>query len=176
MHLLDHESLTELIFLLSCQAMDADDVELVVAQVNLALDDPETYIAENGDDEMAAYLFESDPGEVSKWALQIGLDNYLVVSDKMDELHGQIEEMFAEGDSPLPDFPFDHNFTFDQYINWLNKELAMRGPREHGGYQLIFFGDSYGDDLIADVVYHDDVPRIIELCSLGELKCGLVLV
>jgi hypothetical protein len=143
------DPLTELLNLLACRDADPDTLAQMAQAVRNASDDPELdWAHELGASMKAAVLHQ--------------LGGWLAVSDKIDELHEQLEDQFED---PLPPFPCDR---YDQdvvgYFDWLSEELARRAPDE-GGYDLVLFEFGFNDEMEALTVYRRDVPRILELAN-----------
>ena len=90
---------------------------------------------------------------------------YMASSDKLDELHEQIQDMFDE----FPDFPYemleDSGGGALPYFEWLDTELAQRAVEE-GGYELIQIDGNGFDEMDALVVYRRDTNDIIQAAAL----------
>ena len=105
--------------------------------------------------------------DAEAYALEIisQLGGYIASSDKIDELHEQIQDMFDE----FPDFPYellkDRERGVLPYYEWLDAELAQRAVEE-GGYDLIQIEGSGTDNMDALVVYRRDTADIIQAAAL----------
>jgi hypothetical protein len=92
-------------------------------------------------------------------------------SDKLDELHEQIQDMF----DAFPDFP--HELLKESggsalpYFEWLDSELAQRAVEE-GGYELIRIDGNGSDEMDALVVYRRDTNDIIQAAALMGMTIG----
>jgi len=125
----------------------------------------EAYIDSDEGAEMA-WLLEVDPEGITAWVIFNELFDVFVVCDKIDELHEQIQEVFPE--APIPDFPYGQFPTTPDYFIWLDKLLKGTPP----GYQLISFGDSYGDNLQGLIISRADTERIMDLCKQLNIKAS----
>ncbi|MFT3721020.1 hypothetical protein [Pseudorhodoferax sp.] len=142
--------LTELMALLTCDELDVDELAALVARIEAAPDDPELAFVE---------------GETPAEYMQIAVirEDFVMMSDRVDELHEQVSEQFAE---PLPVFP-NHRMPAPDYFRWLDEHLA-------GGkmpYELLLWGNPYDyDNLNAIVVRRADTERILAIAAeLGLL-------
>ncbi len=164
------ESLTELINLLTCNELQSAEVDDIVAVVLQAHSNPEKYVRELDldDDQALDWLLEiASRNEMGSWAICAELQDFLFISDKVDELHEQIQVFFEEDN--LPDYSYDQIKGSDQYFAWLDPQLE-RVSSAQGGYSLLLIGDSYGDDLQAVAVYRKDAKRVLELCDELEVQ------
>lgn len=97
------------------------------------------------------------------------LDEFAATSDKLDEAHAQIQDLFDEG---FPDYP--HALMKDDgdlatYFTWLNAELAQWGTDE-GGYESLVFETGVDDRITIFVVYRKNADKIVKLASrLGHV-------
>ncbi len=104
----------ELLRLLTCDDLEPGDAEELTRQILSAPDDPE---------------YEWALGDVAiamACRLQDVLGEFAATSDKIDEAHEQVRDMF---DDDFPGFPhelFDHAHRIDGdlYFRWMNAELA----------------------------------------------------
>jgi hypothetical protein len=147
------ERLAEFVRLLTCHGLASAELNETVCKI------------ENGrQNQELDFLAEIDVDDALYTAvgLQFELSDFNACSDKIDELHEQLSEQFAE---PLPEFP--ERFwgePVDLYFEWLDGALATRAI-EHGGYRLLLLEPGLDDNLVAFAVYRRDVPRIQELAS-----------
>lgn len=151
----------ELIDLLTSRMLEPQDRDSIARQVAAAPDDPD-YEWTGGDAAMA-----------SSCELLNGLDEFAATSDKIDELHEQIQEMF---DEPFPDFPastitaaMDGRIDLTAYFDWLNAELHKFGAEE-GGYEAVIFDTGADDNMSVFVVDRDDTERIVQLAGQLGLR------
>jgi hypothetical protein len=166
------QRLTELINALTCNELQPAEVEGIVKVVLQAQSDPEQYVRELEleEDEALDWLLEiASSKELMSWALCAELQDFLFISDKVDELHEQIQTFF-EKDSLL-DYPYDQVKTSHQYFAWLDHQL-QRVDSAQGGYTLLMIGDSYGDELQAIAVYRKDLKRVLDLCAELEIQAS----
>ena len=148
------EPLAELIYLLSGRDLESETLDIMVAAVKDARNDPDLDWMDE----------EAEPEEWTQIAIEFQLVNFVETGDKVDELH----ELLSSGfEVPLRDYPLHANkmdFLPDDYFRWLDEELAGRNP-DAGGYELILWGNMLDDELHALVVYRRDTPRILELAE-----------
>jgi len=143
--------LKELIDLLTCRELDPEELASLVATIEGAADDPDL-----------DWMDDPSPEELIQNAIVFKLVDHLAVGDKIDEVHEQISDFFAE---PLADFPRHANgrwYLPDEYFAWLDPLLAERG-KDGGGYQLFLLDDSFSDQLNALLVWRKDAARVLEL-------------
>ena len=146
--------LPELIDLLTCGDLEPDDLAEVTEAVENAPEDPD-------------YEWAEDAATAMSLALISCLGEYTASSDKLDELHEQIRDMFAD---PLPDFfpatPSDDEQKFGvlAYFQWLDGELAQRGT-DKGGFDIVQIDDMSSDEMNMIVVYKKDTARILVLAD-----------
>lgn len=141
----------ELINLLACHGLDSEEVNEAAEQIKSAPGDPE-YGWTEGDasmavaSEMVATLYE-----------------FAAVSDKVDEMHEQIQDMFDEG---LPEFPdaSEAGWNAAAYFEWLDTELSQLATDE-GGYGAVMLDTGADDNMNLFVVYRKDTDRILELAA-----------
>ncbi|GAB2888061.1 hypothetical protein [Paralcaligenes ginsengisoli] len=160
--------LTTLIDLISCHDLDVHEARRIVNLCLEAQADPVKVLKENyGDD--AARLVEYDRPGVTAFIIFIELEDYFAVSDTVDELYEQIVEAFEH--PALPEYPYNNNTfeTVSDYYQWLDQELLVHHPK----YRLISFGESYTNDFQVVLVYREDVPQIMSLCTQLALRIEL---
>ncbi|SHG32499.1 hypothetical protein [Pedobacter caeni] len=153
----------ELITLLANKRLDQEEISRITEVVTRAYHDPEGYIYSEEDGDMS-WLLETDPEGITTWAIYSELIAFFIISDKIDEFHEQVQEPFEGG--PIPDFPYGQFPSTDEYFVWINKLLKAM-PQ---GYQLISFGDSYGDNLQGIIVDRADTHKIMALCQTLNVK------
>lgn len=149
----------ELLRLLTCDDLEPGEPEELTRQILAAPDDPDYAWA------------QGDPAIAMACELQDILGEFAATSDKIDEAHEQIQDMF---DDDFPGFPFElfdgaHRIDGKVYFRSLNEELAQRAA-EDGGYEIIEFDTGADDRLTLIVVYRKDVDRILELASALGLR------
>lgn len=145
--------LKELVDLLTCRELDPEELASLTASIENAGDDPDL-----------DWLDDPSSEELIQNAIVFKLVNHLAVGDKVDEVHEQISDFFAE---PLADFPRRANgrgYSPDDYFAWLDPLLAERG-KHGGGYRLLLLDDSFSDQLNALLVWRKDTARVLELAN-----------
>ena len=142
----------ELIDLLSCNELAPTEVAAMAEFVRRAPEDPELDWIE-------------DSTQAMTFAICSSLMEFVAAGDKVDELHEQLQAMFAD---PLPAYPYDDEAIRDSsyaYFRWLDGILATRGTTE-GGYELLSIDVGLDDQLQVLAVKRKDSPRILELSEL----------
>lgn len=152
---------SELIDLLTSRMLEPQDRDDIARQVAAAPDDPD-YEWTGGDTAMA----------VSCELLSV-LQEFAATSDKIDELHEQIQDMF---DEDFPGFPSaaitadtDGRIDLNAYFAWLNLELHKFGAEE-GGYEAVIFDTGADDNMSVFVVDRNDTDRIVQLAGERGLR------
>jgi hypothetical protein len=150
--------LSELITKLTCGELEGQELDEAVTAIGNAPSAPR--------DEW----IDSD-AQTYALAILSHLGGYMASSDKLDELHEQIQEMFDE----FPDFPYemlkDSDGSALPYFEWLDTELAQRAVDE-GGYDLIQIDGNGTDEMDALVVYRRDTNDIIQAAALMGVTIG----
>lgn len=144
--------LSELLTRMTCGDLEGEELDEVVTAITNAPSNP---------------LEDWVDSDAQAYALEIinQLGGYIASSDKIDELHEQIQDMFDE----FPDFPYelleDRERGVLPYYEWLDGELAQRATDE-GGYDLIQIEGSGTDNMDALIVYRRDTADIIQAAAL----------
>lgn len=150
--------LSELLTKLTCGDLGREELDAAVAAIT---DAPSAPRDEWIDSDAQAYAV----------AILSHLGGYMASSDKLDELHEQIQDMF----DAFPDFPYellkDSDGSALPYFEWLDKELAQRAVDE-GGYDLIQIDGNGSDEMDALVVYRRDTNDIIQAAALMGVTIG----
>jgi hypothetical protein len=150
--------LSELLTKLTCGDLEGEELDEAVAAIT---DAPSAPRDEWIDSDAQAYAV----------AILSHLGGYMASSDKLDELHEQIQDMF----DAFPDFPYellkDSDGSALPYFEWLDKELAQRAVDE-GGYDLIQIDGNGSDEMDALVVYRRDTNDIIQAAALMGVTIG----
>lgn len=143
--------LAELITLLTCDGLEGDELADCVARIKASPADPEL-----------EWIDGESPGEFMQFAILAELGDYLAIGDKLDELHEEISEQFAD---PLPPFPGRDTLAVD-YFQWLDGQLAARPTP----YEILLWGNPFDDNLYAFIVRRRDTARVLDLAGgLGLL-------
>jgi hypothetical protein len=139
----------------SCEELTDAQIEDAVQFITGAPDDPELEWTE-------------DPARAREIALFDTLSDYIAVSDKIDELHEQIQAFFTEDFPPFPHDPRGKQPNgVATYYRWLDTELQTWNEAR-GGYALLLIDNFFDDNARGIIVFRPDVPRILELAdSLG---------
>ena len=150
--------LSELLTKLTCGDLEGEELDAAVAAITEAPSAPRD---EWIDSDAQAYAV----------AILSHLAGHMASSDKIDELHEQIQDMFDE----FPDFPYemleDSGGSVLPYFEWLDTELAQRAVEE-GGYDLIQIDGNGSDEMDALVVYRRDTNDIIQAAALMGVTIG----
>jgi hypothetical protein len=150
----------ELVELLTSGELADDQVEAIAMIVEDAPDNPEY--------EWREWLPE--PTNAMLWALLVELDDFIATSDKIDELHEQIQEFF---DDEFPGFPHDPRGKqpdgVQTYFQWLDGVLQARAV-DRGGYELLEIENPVDDNMCAIIVYRPDTDRILQLADALSLR------
>lgn len=152
--------LRELVWLLSGRDAEEDELDRLVRQVRDLPDDPEF-----------SYLSDPMVGEDSAIAtgLRYGLSDYSVWSDKLDELHEALSELFEDGLPTIPDDLWEQ--TGAAYYDWLNGILASYA-QDRCGYALALLDTGLDDKITGYIVLRPDIERITQLGTLSGLRLG----
>lgn len=149
----------EIIDLLTCRLLESHECEEIEKQILAASTNPE-YEWAQGDEILTIAA-----------SLRDELYDYGAISDKIDEAHQQIQEMF---DYEFPNFPYE---LFDKdgrtdiriYFKWLNDELSQLAIEE-GGYEAVMFDAGEDDRMCMFLPYRKDTDRILELAAALSLR------
>jgi hypothetical protein len=179
----DRILLTELCEKLSSGSWDAAEIATAAQEIELAIDNPDTYVSENPD---AAWIVEEcqtgwiasafSPEEaqleyqrlVKEWAILGIFLSVGVYGDKADEIVEQVIDLFEDLELDLPPLPVAKH-GYEWYEPFLNAAIAEIQP-EKGGFRLIYLSQSFDESLYLAAVYRPDVDRIIEISDRFELK------
>lgn len=150
--------LSELLSKLTCGDLEGEELDEAVSAIT---DAPSAPRDEWIDSDAQAYAV----------ALLSHLGGHMASSDKIDELHEQIQDMFDE----FPDFPYEllkeSGASVLPYFEWLDTELAQRAMEE-GGYDLIQIEGNGSDEMDALVVFRRDTADIIQAAALMGVTIG----
>ncbi|MFT4248633.1 MAG: hypothetical protein QM581_11515 [Pseudomonas sp.] len=142
--------LSELIALLTGNDLQGEELAEVVACIEASPDNPEL-----------AWVDGETAAEFIQFAVVAELGDFVLIADKVDELHTLVSDQFAE---PLPDFP-ESGMLAEDYFRWLDGVLAARQTP----WELLLWGVRFDDNLYAFVVRRGDSPRILALAEAQGL-------
>ena len=143
---------SELVSLLSGRTLDDEAVREMVAELDAALREPEEW------------MLDFDPETIRQLTVELAIIDYVLIGDKIDELHELISDEFAE---PLKPFPYrddNEKVLVADYFAWLDNELGARIP----AWELLSWDNDLDDNLHVVIVRRLDTDRIVALAdSLG---------
>ena len=154
------DKIKELIHLLLAD-FELESEEEIFANLTLAQENPKEYLKEND----AEWLEEFAPEDALQFAITNEIYDFIIVGDKIDEIHELIVEEF-EGD--FPEYPYELKLNTQEYLEWVSKQIDENYP----DLELIEFGDSFGDSIQLMLVLKEDVTRIKELASEFNIRCN----
>ena len=154
------DKIKELIKLLLAD-FELENEEEIFENLALAKENPKEYLKEND----AEWLEEYAPEDALQFAITNEIYEFIIVGDKIDEIHELIVEEF-EGD--FPEYPYDLKLNTQEYLEWVSKQIDENYPE----LELIEFGDSFGDSIQLMLVLKEDVARIKELASEFGIRCN----
>lgn len=154
------DRIKELITLLLAD-FELENEEEIIANLTLAKENPTEYLKEND----AEWLEEFAPEDALQFAITNEIYDFIIVGDKIDEIHELIVDEF-EGD--FPEYPYELKLNTQEYLEWVSKQIDENYP----DLELIEFGDSFGDSIQLLLVLKKDVARIKELASEFNIRCN----
>lgn len=154
----------EFLLLLTTGDIEPEELAMATEAVVLAAQDPTAYFDQFLDEDEDGWLRDCG-ASMTEVALTTVVADALCTSDKADQLYEQISEDFSE---PLPEPPQEFRYLH-QYMRLADEEIRQRGPQP-GGYELLEFADSYGDEMQVLLVFRKDTPRILELGQQFNVK------
>ena len=154
------DRIKELITLLLAD-FELENEEEIIANLTLAKENPTEYLKEND----AEWLEEFAPEDALQFAITNEIYDFIIVGDKIDEIHELIVDEF-EGD--FPEYPYELKLNTQEYLEWVSKQVDENYP----DLELIEFGDSFGDSIQLLLVLKKDVARIKELASGFNIRCN----
>jgi len=156
------DKIKELINLLLADfELEEDEKQEILINVGGFLNDQKAYLVEND----AEWILEIASESTLQFAIANEISDFLIVGDKIDEIHELIVEEFEDD---FPEFPYEKKFNATDYIEWISKELSENYPE----LELIEFGDSFGDSIQLMFVLGKDVERIKQLCEELNIRCN----
>lgn len=154
------DRIKELITLLLAD-FELENEEEIIANLTLAKENPTEYLKEND----AEWLEEFAPEDALQFAITNEIYDFIIVGDKIDEIHELIVDEF-EGD--FPEYPYELKLNTQEYLEWVSNQIDENYP----DLELIEFGDSFGDSIQLLLVLKKDVARIKELASEFNIRCN----
>lgn len=154
------DRIKELITLLLAD-FELENEEEIIANLTLAKENPTEYLKEND----AEWLEEFAPEDTLQFAITNEIYDFIIVGDKIDEIHELIVDEF-EGD--FPEYPYELKLNTQEYLEWVSNQIDENYP----DLELIEFGDSFGDSIQLLLVLKKDVARIKELASEFNIRCN----
>ena len=140
---------------------ELENEEEIFTNLTLAQENPTEYLKENDTE----WLEEFAPEDALQFAITNEIYDFIIVGDKIDEIHELIVEEF-EGD--FPEYPYELKLNTQEYLEWVSKQIDENYP----DLELIEFGDSFGDSIQLMLVLKKDVARIKELASGFNIRCN----
>ncbi len=154
------DPIKELIDLLLYE-FDEKDRNEVVVKLNFANDNPEEYLEE--DDNLWVLDCTDNVLEFAVVNLTTDYLDYFI-SDKIDELYEQIEEVLPNDFSV---YPHQEIWNVEEFFDWIDVTLIS----EKTNLILVEFGTSFDDNMHMILVNRNSIERIIELCQELEINC-----
>ena len=154
------DDLGKLIRLHTAGDMDEAACQAAAKTLDTLRDDPDfAFLGELGWDDAACI----------EAALPSVIPDFTAVSDKIDELHEQLENQF----DGLPAFPHTLPKTsVDAYFRWLDDCLAGFRPQD-GGMRLVRTVHGLDDNIVAAVVLREDVAELMAVANRLGVELAL---
>lgn len=139
---------------------EVENMEAIIENCEDSFNNPHDYLEKN---DLLWRLDEDEETVESQlnFAIPFELMQIVIQGDKIDEIHGEIEEM-KEG---IPEFPYEKEFTAKEYFGWLDEILSEMNE------EILEIGESLGDDLMLFLVYKENTNEIMEISKKFNLKC-----
>ncbi|WP_226505199.1 hypothetical protein [Pseudomonas sp. MWU16-30317] len=164
-------TLVELIGKISSGCMTALDIERIADEAAAAYADPTGFLAANPD----INYDDTFPIPLGEWIVVGSLpDTVLFQADTYADLFAQIVASFG----PAVAFNLKaKQLAKTEALTALNRiQLQMSAmAKEDGGYVLMNFSQLLDDELQVVLVYGNDVPRVLELCSAAGIAAAPAL-
>ena len=156
----DMNEIKELIDLLLFD-FDEDDKIEVAERLNFANENPKKYL----DEENNLWVLEVT-NNILPFALVSLTTNYLdyFISDKIDELYEQIEEVLPED---FPEYPNQDYWDTEELFEWLDQTLVSKKVN----LELVALGSNFDDNMEMVFVNRNSTIRIIELSQKLKINC-----
>ena len=139
---------------------EVENMDAIIENCEDSFNNPRDYLEKN---DLLWRLDEDEETVESQlnFAIPFELMQIIIQGDKIDEIHGEIEEM-KEG---IPEFPYEKEFTAKEYFGWLDEILSEMNE------EILEIGESLGDDLMLFLVYKENTNEIMEISKKFSLKC-----
>lgn len=159
-------ALVELISKISAGVMGEDEVARIADEAAQAYADPEAFLAANPD----INYDDTFPIPLGEWVVVGSLpDTVLFQADTYADLFAQIVASFGPGVA-FNLKPKQLAKTEDlTALNRIQIQMSALSP-EDGGYVLLNFSQLLDDEIQAVLVYGNDLPRVLELCTEVGIK------
>jgi len=159
-------ALVELISKISAGVMSEDEVARIADEAAQAYADPVAFLAANPD----INYDDSFPIPLGEWVVVGSLpETVLFQADTYGDLFAQIVASFGPGVA-FNLKPKQLAKTEDlTALNRIQIQMSALSP-EDGGYVLLNFSQLLDDEIQAVLVYGNDLPRVLELCTEVGIK------
>ncbi|KTT74673.1 hypothetical protein [Sphingomonas endophytica] len=144
----------ELILLLSGRTLDEETAQAKSIELEAALNEPEEW------------MLHLDPEEIRQLTVEIAIIDYVLIGDKIDELHELISHEFAEPLKPFPTREDNEKVRVAEYFAWLDRELDARSP----SWELLAWDNDIDDNLHVIIVRRSDTDNILALAGTMGLR------
>ncbi|MBF7141392.1 MULTISPECIES: hypothetical protein [Pseudomonas] len=163
--------LIELLTCISSGCMTDADIARVADEAAAAYADPDGFLAANPD----INYDDSFPIPLGEWVIVGSLpDTVLFQADSYPELLEQIMASFGPG-VPFNLKPKQLMRVEPQVaVNRLQIQLSSMN-KEVGGYVLLNFSRVLDTELQAVLVYHNDLPKVLQLCEQAHIYAAPAL-
>jgi hypothetical protein len=136
----------------------------------IEIDEALEYVGSASTNSAYDYISESehDPAVLTSLLRTIAVVDWLndeVKSDKPDEFHEQVCDLFDEDSLPPFSTWWDNSTdrTFTDYYAWLDRLVSELGDKAHGGYELLSLDPGVDDNQHAIAVERSDTDRILPI-------------
>jgi hypothetical protein len=163
--------LHELIEKLAAGSWEESEIESATNELELAINDPDTYLSKNPDEAWIVEVCDRDRAEYG-YLLQLMtlLSIFTPLSasgDKADEIADSVVELFDDLELSFPTTRKKQNYEWYETI--LNNAIAQIQP-EKSGFGLLYFHQPIDDNLHLIPVYRTDIDRILEISDRFGFK------
>jgi hypothetical protein len=168
------KQLTELFRLLASDGLNDAELAPIVDRALLALDDPAAYINDYPDDEWITEGIALDKSEersfrLLHWVIFDELQDYLTISDNVNELTERVIDRLIQDDVAVEEPP-GSLLTLAEHLQYLNGQLAAVKDAPKA---LLKFETGFTDEIGLFVVSCDAVPRILALARNCRLRLSV---